>query len=200
MSTLSDGMMVTPIQMETWINPHNTAQPQDFKEKIPEPAMVVVEINGYSARALLDSGSLADFMFSKLGHQLSIKTFELEKLLPVHFAVQGSRAKINIGCTAEIKYQAIKESRYFDIHQVSVGLNPTAITIGSPIGLPIEGQQVRVLESHAADVFENEMERAHLHIREYAAPICVSTSDTPLPPLCVINHTIPLINEEKVYH
>ncbi|OCH85403.1 hypothetical protein OBBRIDRAFT_739934, partial [Obba rivulosa] len=195
----------------------NAARPQDFKRKIPEPAVVVVEINGYPARALLDSGSLADFMSSKLAHQLGIKTFELEKPLPVHLAVQGSRAKINVGCSAEIKYQAIKESRYFDIvnllnydlilgtpfwfqHQISVRLNPTAVAVGSPIGLPIEGQQVRVLESRAADMFENEMERARLHIREYAAPICVSTSDTPLPPLRVINHTIPLIDEKKVYH
>ncbi|OCH86821.1 hypothetical protein OBBRIDRAFT_693732, partial [Obba rivulosa] len=195
----------------------NSASPRDFKRKIPEPVVVVTEINGHPARALLDSGSLADFMSSKLAHQLGVKTFELEKPLPVHLAVQGSRAKINVGCHVELKYQSIKESRYFDVvnllnydlilgtpfwfqHQISVGLNPAAVIVRSPIALPIEGSSIRVLESRAADIYEDALERARQVIREYAAPICVSTSDTPLPPLCVINHTIPLKDESKIYH
>ncbi|EMD30509.1 hypothetical protein CERSUDRAFT_101289 [Gelatoporia subvermispora B] len=46
----------------------NAANPRDFKRLIPEPMVVVVEINGHPARALLDSGSLSDFMSSKLAH------------------------------------------------------------------------------------------------------------------------------------
>ncbi|OCH93667.1 hypothetical protein OBBRIDRAFT_749080, partial [Obba rivulosa] len=195
----------------------NASSPRDFKRLIPKPVVVVVDINGHPARALLDSGSLSDFMSTKLAHQLGVKTFELEKALPVHLAVQGSRAKVNVGCKAEIKYQSIKELRYFDImnllnydlilgtpfwfqHQISVGLNPTSVMVGNPVSLPIEGKSVRVLESRAADIFEDELEHARQFLRDYAAPICVSSSDSPLPPLRVINHTIPLIDKDKIYH
>lgn len=60
---------------------HNAATPRDFRWVIPEPIVIVVNINGHPARALLDSGSLSDFM-------------------SVHLAVQGSRAKITVGCKA----------------------------------------------------------------------------------------------------
>jgi len=190
---------------------------QKTRRLIPEPIVVVVNINGHPARALLDSGSLSDFMSSKLAHQLHVKTFELEKPVPVHLAVQGSRAKINLGCTAEIQYQSVRETRYFDIinllnydlilgtpfwfqHQVTVSVNPASVYVGSAASLPIEGKRVRILESRAADIFEDHLERARDHLREYAAPICVSASDTPLPPLRVINHTIPLKDESKIYH
>jgi len=35
---------------------------------------------------------------------------------------------------------------------------------------------------------------------EYAKPLCKMVNETELPPLQVINHTIPLINKNKVYH
>ncbi|EMD34534.1 hypothetical protein CERSUDRAFT_125630 [Gelatoporia subvermispora B] len=93
----------------------NAATPRDFKRSVPEPVVVVVQINGEPARTLLDSGSLADFMSAKLAHQLGVTTFELAKPLPVHLAVQGSRAKISLGSTAGVEYQGIRESRYFDV-------------------------------------------------------------------------------------
>ncbi|KZT71104.1 hypothetical protein DAEQUDRAFT_779271, partial [Daedalea quercina L-15889] len=194
----------------------NAGTPRDFKRRIPEPIIVVVDVNGHPARALLDTGSLADFMSSRLANQLGVKTFELEKPLPVHLAVQGSRAKINFGCTAEIAYQSIRSRRYFDVvnllnydlilgtpfffqHQLRVGLNPTTVEVGSAKALPIEGTQLRVLESHAAEVLEDHLERARHFLRQYAEPICKEASDSPLPPLRVINHTIPLKDEAKVY-
>ena len=115
-------------------------------------------------RALLDSGSLADFISTKVVHQLEIQPFELAKQLPVHLAVQGSRAKISSGCKATIAYQGINESRYFDVvnllhydlilgtpflfqHKVTISLNPTAVVVGSVKALPIHGKNVSVLES-----------------------------------------------------
>lgn len=194
----------------------NAGTPRDFRRMIPEPIVVVVQINEHPARALLDSGSLADFMSAKLAHQLGVSTFELEKPLPVHLAVQGSRAKINSGCKAEFAYQSIREDRYFDVvnllnydlilgtpfffqHKVSVGFNPITVDIGSSVALPIEGKQLRVLESRAAELLESHLEVARCELREYAAPICKEASDSPLPPLRAINHTIPLKDEGKVY-
>ncbi|KAI0071436.1 hypothetical protein K474DRAFT_1606939 [Panus rudis PR-1116 ss-1] len=93
----------------------NAGSTRDFRRLIPEPIVIVVQVNDHPARALLDSGSFADFMSAKLAHQLGIKPFKLEKPLPVHLAVQGSRAKVNLGCKAELSYQNISGSRYFDI-------------------------------------------------------------------------------------
>ncbi|OSC97059.1 hypothetical protein PYCCODRAFT_1332258, partial [Trametes coccinea BRFM310] len=194
----------------------NAAAPRDVKRLIPEPIVVVVNINGHPARALLDSGSLSDFMSAKLAHQLGIKAFELAKALPVHLAVQGSRAKVNYGCRAVLEYQRIKSDRYFDIvnllnydlilgtpflfqHKVVFSFNPTTVVIGSPQALPIEGKSVRTLQSHSAEILEDRLEDARRELREYAEPICKEASDSPLPPLRAINHRIPLIDEDKVY-
>ncbi|OBZ62662.1 Retrovirus-related Pol polyprotein from transposon 17.6 [Grifola frondosa] len=194
----------------------NSASPRDFRRVIPEPIVVVVRVNGEPARALLDSGSLSDFISAKLAHQLSVKTFELEKPLPVQLAVQGSRAKINFGCKTKLEYQSVREERYFDLinllnydlilgtpflfqHQVAVGFNPTTVVVGSATTLPVEGKRMRVLESHAADLFEEQLEVARGVLREYAAPICLDASDSPLPPLRAINHTIPLKDPSKIY-
>ncbi|KAI0077429.1 hypothetical protein K474DRAFT_1595981, partial [Panus rudis PR-1116 ss-1] len=194
----------------------NAAAPQDLKRLIPEPVVVVVYINGHPARALLDSGSLADFMSAKLAHQLGIKTFELVKPLPVQMAVQGSRTKVNLGCKAQIKYQNVSETRYFDIvnllnydlilgtpflfqHKVALGLNPTTVVVGSDCALPIEGKSVRAIASRAAEIYEDKLEMARKLLREYAEPICRDASDAPLPPLRAVNHTIPLKDPNRVY-
>ncbi|KAI0328361.1 hypothetical protein GY45DRAFT_1347202 [Cubamyces sp. BRFM 1775] len=187
----------------------NAAAPRDFKRLIPEPVVV-------PARALIDSGSLSDFVSSKFAHQAGLQVFELAKPLPVHLAVQGSRAKINYGCRATFEYQRIKSDRYFDVvnllnydvilgtpflfqHKISLGLNPTSVVVSSATCLPIEGKQVRVLQSHAAEVLDDHLESARRELREYASSICKEASDSPLPPLRAINHRIPLIDESKIY-
>ncbi|OCH88440.1 hypothetical protein OBBRIDRAFT_734482, partial [Obba rivulosa] len=194
----------------------NAASPRDFKRLVPEPVVVVVQVNGHPARTLLDTGSLSDFMSAKLAHQIGVQSFELEKPLPVHLAVQGSRAKINLGCNAEVRYQTIREQRYFDIinllnydlilgtsflfqHQIFIGFNPAKVVVGSAEARPMEGKSIRVLESRAADVLGDRLEEARRYLHEYAAPICKEAQDSPLPPLRDINHTIPLKDESKIY-
>lgn len=189
---------------------------RDLKRKVPDPIVVVVNINGQPARALLDSGSSADFISSKLVRQVGVKPFELKKQLPLLLAVQGSRGKISMGCIADIQYQSIKYPRYFDIanllnydlilgtpwffqHQLKIGFNPTTVVFGSQKPLPIVGTGTRELESHAADLLENRLETARQYLREYARPIAsTDASDTPLPPLRAINHEIPLKDPSKV--
>ncbi|GBE85305.1 Retrovirus-related Pol polyprotein from transposon 17.6 [Sparassis crispa] len=217
-----DGVMLSAVQLPRNDGAslpavqRNAASPRDFNRIIPELAVVVVHVNGHPARVLLDSGSLADFMSAKLAHQLGVKVFELEKPLPVHLAVQGSRAKINLGCTAVIAYQSIKETWYFDIinllnydvilgtpfwfqHQLSVGLNPTSVVVGSPLALALEGKRLHVLESRAAAIFALTIEAARKFLHDYADPICRDASDAPLPPLHEINHSVPLKDVNKVY-
>jgi hypothetical protein len=69
----------------------NAAIPKDFARMVPKPVVVVVRINENPARALLDSGSLGDFMSTSLADQLKVKKTALEKPLTLQLAVQGSR-------------------------------------------------------------------------------------------------------------
>jgi hypothetical protein len=48
------------------------------------------------------------------------------------------------------------------------------------------------------DIGGDELQAAREELMEYAKPICRKASDTSLPPLRAINHTIPLIDESKV--
>ncbi|KAI0323298.1 hypothetical protein GY45DRAFT_1349834 [Cubamyces sp. BRFM 1775] len=162
----------------------NDATPRNIKRLILELIIIVVN----------------------LAHQLNIKAFELTKALPVHLAVQGSRTKVNYGCRAAIEYQRIRTNCYFDIvnllnydlilgtpflfqHKVIFSFNPTTVVIRSTQALPIEAKSVRTLQSHSAEILEDRLEDVR----------CELSSDSPLPPLCAINHRIPLIDEDKVY-
>ncbi|EKM74136.1 hypothetical protein AGABI1DRAFT_95849, partial [Agaricus bisporus var. burnettii JB137-S8] len=77
------------------------------------------QINGHPARALVDSGSLSDFISSALVQQLELPKVELVKPLQVQMAVQGSRSKVNYGTTVSMTYQGIKGKRYFDVMNLS---------------------------------------------------------------------------------
>ena len=93
----------------------NAGTVKDFKRMVPKPVVVVVHINGHPAWALLDTGSLADFMSSTLAEQLGFTRMELAKPLTIQLAVQGSRLKVNYGTKARLEYQSISAKRYFDI-------------------------------------------------------------------------------------
>ncbi len=67
------------------------------------------------------------------------------------------------------------------------------------MALPMEGNNVSRLQSQAMMVSDDVLDQVHAELREYAAPICKTASETPLPPLRAINHTIPLIDEQKIY-
>lgn len=171
---------------------------------MPDPIIVVANINGQPARALLDRGCLADLISANLVRQLVIEPEELAK------QIQGSRAKTSTGCRAELQYQTVKAIQYFDIvnllhydlildtpffyqHKVNIGFNPTTVLIGSDRPLPIVGSDIRALESRAAEVYSDQLEKARQLLRDCAKPIAsTDASDTPLPPLREINHQIPL--------
>ena len=91
------------------------------------PVVVKVEINNHPVRALLDSGSLGDFISSTLVDQLSITRVALDTLLSLHLAVQGSRSKVNARATVHLKYQGIKESHTLDI----INLNNYDLILGT---------------------------------------------------------------------
>lgn len=63
---------------------------KDVTWMIPKLVIIIVHVNGQPARALVDTGSLADFMLSNLAEQLKVKWIWLEKSLPIQLAIQGS--------------------------------------------------------------------------------------------------------------
>ncbi|KAG9221532.1 hypothetical protein CCMSSC00406_0009355 [Pleurotus cornucopiae] len=195
----------------------NAAVTKDYSRMVPKPVTITVNVNGQPARALIDSGSLGDFISTNLVEQLGLKKIQLKNPLAVQLAVQGSRSKINYGCRAKINYQNIAEERYFDVinlsnydlilgtpwlyqHQITFGINPVNVVVGSASSLPMKGAGVSTLSSRAMSLHEGNLEKVRKELREYAEPLCRTAEETPLPPLRAINHTIPLIDETKVYH
>jgi hypothetical protein len=196
---------------------HQTsATTKDFKRIIPKPLVVTVHINGHPAQALIDSGLLSDFMSVMLADQLKILHIELAKPIVVQLAVQGSRSKVNFGAMAQLKYQSVNSKRYFDIinlqnydlvlgtpflfqHQVMIGLNPPCIVISSTDQQPMKGDWVTTLELWVSEVYEESLDKVREKLSELAWPLCAKASETNLPPLHMINHMIPLIDEGKIY-
>jgi hypothetical protein len=194
----------------------NAAATKDPSRIVPRPIVVTVKVNGHPARALLDSGSLGDFIASTAADQLNVKRVKLNSPLSLQLAVQGSRSKINAGAKIRLDYQGISEERYLDIinisgydlilgtpwwfqHQVCVGFNPARVVIGSDISLPLTGPSVTEIASRAVALQEDEVTAARNFLKAYAEPLCKTASETELPPLRVINHTIPLKDKDKVY-
>ncbi len=81
--------------------------------------VVVVQLNGHLCRALIDSGSMGNFVSTTVVDQLSLKRIVLASPLPLQLAVQGSRSKINCGIRCEFQYQSIKCEQYFDVANLS---------------------------------------------------------------------------------
>ena len=194
----------------------NAAKIRDKERLLPKPVVIKVAINGEPARALIDSGSMGDFMSSTLVDQLKLKRDLLEKAVGLQLAVQGSRSKINAQVSARLEYQNLSTVRKFDVinindydiilgtpwmyqHKVSIGLNPSRIVIGSDEPTPImPGKDARSLLSSVT--FEDaRIVAARDELMAYAEPLCRLVEETELPPLRAINHTIPLIDEKKTY-
>ncbi|KAG6825065.1 hypothetical protein H0H87_010449, partial [Tephrocybe sp. NHM501043] len=157
-----DGLTIAGIQV-----PHgmltglqcNAAAPQDFMRIVPKPVVVVIEVNGHPSQALLDSGSVGDFMSTTLADQLKVQKIVLAKPLPLQLAVQGSQSKVNYGTKVNIRYQNIDEEQYLDIanlssydiilgtpwwfqHSISVGFNPAQVLINHAVSQPIQGEGI----------------------------------------------------------
>lgn len=194
----------------------NSATPKDFERKVASAIIVDMDINGQSCRVLLDSGSLGDFISSTVVDQLKIKTEVLAKPIGLTMAVAGSRGSIKHSATVNLKYRTIDEDYRLDIinidkynlilgtsflhkHSIVLSFNPHGVHIRSEKALPMKGPLVSTMSSNAADLHEDELEKIREMLRKESEDICKGAAETPLPPLRVINHRIPLIDENKTY-
>ncbi|KAJ3474471.1 hypothetical protein NLI96_g12441 [Meripilus lineatus] len=189
---------------------------KDLTRKIPKTLVVTVNINGKPVKALLDSGSMADFVSTTIVDQLKLDKEILAKQLPVQLAVHGSRTKINSCTTVDFEYQGIKGPRRFDIanldtydvilgtpfffqHKVAIGFNPSRVVVGCTEPEPIKGVETAIITSMAMDILEDELEKLRNQLRKEAEDLCTDAERTELPPLRAVNHRIPLIDERKIY-
>ena len=193
----------------------NAMKTKDFTCTLPKPIVVTVHVNGKPVRALIDTGSMANFLSTTVVDQLGLKKEILAKLLPIQLAVHGSRSKINCCVTIDFKYQEIDCKQRFDImnldnydmilgtpflfqHKVTIGLNPIRISVGSARPVDIQGEEVVVITSAAADLLEDELNQLCAELHHDAADLCQDGVCTELPPLCAVNYTIPIIDERRV--
>ena len=82
-------------------------QLKDKSRRLLEPTIVVVKVNGQTIRALLDTGSMADFISTTVVEQLKLPKEIYKKPLAIQLAVHRSRSKINCGTTVRFQYQTI---------------------------------------------------------------------------------------------
>ena len=182
---------------------------KDIERNVAMAIVVEMLVNEKPARVLLDSGSLGDFISSTLVDQLNIKPQTLEKPIGLTMAVAGLHEAIKHSAEVNIKYQEIDGMYRLDVvnldrydlilgtsflhrHSIVLSFNPHAVHIRSVKQLPLIGPLVKTIRSRGADVYKEKLEKK-------SKDICRGAADVPLPPSRVINHRIPLINENAVY-
>ncbi|KIK58733.1 hypothetical protein GYMLUDRAFT_60508 [Collybiopsis luxurians FD-317 M1] len=180
--------------------PHDQYAVKDPKHKVPCPVVVEVVVNGQPAKALIDSGSLADFISNMLIDQLKscCSRFSVNWGINIDFAYQNVKEKWYFDATNLSNYDLILGTPFLFQHQVTVGFNPVQVIVGSPESLPLQGPTILQLASCSMEIYAEQLEQVQIMLTEYAKPICGSAKNTDLPPLRVINHQIPLIDENHV--
>ena len=96
-------------------------------------------------------------------------------------------------------YDAILGTPFLFQHQVAIGFNPSRVIVGSKDPVEMKGPEVTTISSAVADVLENELSELRKQLRKEAEDLCPDTSKTVLPPMRAVNHSIPLIDETKIY-
>ena len=79
------------------------------------------------------------------------------------------------------------------------GFNPTRVVVGSDDALPLKASPDTKMMVSMLSPEEQRIESVREELHQLAKPLCKEISETDLPPLRAINHTIPLIDETKSY-
>ena len=84
-------------------------------------------------------------------------------------------------------------------HKICIGFNPARVVIGSDDAQPFKIGSDTKLMVNALTPEDRNLKSTHEELRQYADPLCREVLETDLLPFRDINHTIPLIDEEKTY-
>ena len=124
-----------------------------------------------------------------------------------------------ITCSIDIEfhYKDIAEIRHFDVinlenydiilgtpfqyqHKVLISFNPLRVIIGSVTTVQMEGVDVVWISLLAAAIYEEDLLKICEQLCCEVSNLGKSAEETPLSPLHVINHRIPLKDENKLTH
>ncbi|QRV72267.1 Transposon Ty3-I Gag-Pol polyprotein [Ceratobasidium sp. AG-Ba] len=165
----------------------HSATPKDIERRIVPAIVVDVSVNRHLAQALLDSGSLGDFVSTTLVDQLKLPKAVLAKPMGLSMAVAG--------------YQEIDKEHYLNV----VNLELYDLILGTPfmfkhgVSILFNPNAAKVISSCATEIVEENLEKLREVLRKESEDVCKKASETPLPPLRVINHRIPTIDNNKSY-
>ncbi|KAF9254034.1 hypothetical protein L218DRAFT_975941 [Marasmius fiardii PR-910] len=152
----------------------NSADVYDHNQRMPQTIVIDLLVNSQRARALLDSGSSANIISSRLVDQLNVHYTNLDRPIPVQMMVQGS---------------SIQGSKQLDV--LNVGSHNYDLILGTPFlwqhqvvieALPLYGEGVVEVLSSVAEI----------------RVLCKPEDEIELPPLRAVNHRIPVIDPGKV--
>ncbi|MDF5731950.1 MAG: reverse transcriptase [Rhizonema sp. PD38] len=96
-------------------------------------------------------------------------------------------------------YNLILGTPFIFQHQVTLGLNPTRVVIGSSDPKPLQDGDISMLSSYSMSLLEDRVNDVRKELLQLAEPLCQKASETALPPLRRINHKIPLKDETETY-
>ncbi|KAJ8488543.1 hypothetical protein ONZ45_g13914 [Pleurotus djamor] len=98
----------------------NASQIKGGERTLPSSVVVTVNVNGRSARALLDSGSMGDFMSMSLADQLGESSkIAMGRPIPSQLTVQDSCFEVKYSCRARLEYLGIGENHMFDVININ---------------------------------------------------------------------------------
>ena len=95
-------------------------------------------------------------------------------------------------------YDLILGTPFLFQHQATIGFNPARVVIESSESLPLQGPTISQLASRSMEIYSERLQQVQNMLRDYAKPICGTAENTDLPPLRIINHQIPLIDEKLI--
>ncbi|KAJ3568022.1 hypothetical protein NP233_g5992 [Leucocoprinus birnbaumii] len=171
----------------------NSTIPRDISRVIPRPIVVVVKVNGHPCCALIDTGSMGDFISTTIAQQLNVPKFELIKAIP----------KLNYESEFDVmnlaNYDIVLGTPFLYQHKVSICMEPPAVVIDSKESIPLKGPRIAKMSSRVMTTYEDKLEEVKSGLFNYAKKVCRNGLETPLPPLREINHEIPLINPDAKY-
>jgi hypothetical protein len=177
----------------------NAARIKDMARRVPSTLIVQVELERESLRILLDSGCQADLVSSTVVDQLKLQKSALTKPLTLQLAVSGSRGTLHYNVRVRIVYQSVDEYREFDVanidnydmilgmsflcqHSMKLGFNPNSVLIGSPKALPLQGDNIIIIDSMSVDILNSRMDELRELLCEEANDLCKTIDQTPLLP------------------
>jgi Aspartyl protease len=194
----------------------SAARPKDFERRVPNPITVLARIENNEIAALIDTGSGGDFISTTVVDQLGLKLEPLAKPLQCQLAATGSGTMIQYSTTVKFELMGISEQRQFDVinidihdcilgtpfiwqHSVLIGMNPSQFKIGHTESIKLAGEGCTIVHAAAVYILNQGIDEIKKILLNEVSELCKSAGETPLPPLRVINHEIPVIDPKKVY-